>query len=151
MDMVGKLIAASAALIALVVSPLAPLAEADASSPTLIQSGGVLCVVSANDVSRGGGPMVVCQRSDGAPWAQAPFSTTKPWPRLNLAVVRGSAEFYWDAGDIAGPQPVNLGSGQTYHVNGWTIQVGDPQTTYLFDATKHGISVGPDFVRSIWV
>jgi hypothetical protein len=146
----GK-VCAAAALIALAVGPLSARAVADAGSPVLTQIGGVMCSVSANDVPRGGGPMVTCQLSDGRPFPQAFFSSTKPNPRFNLAVVRASGEFIWDVGSVAGPQPLNLAAGQTYHINGWTIQADPVRSTYVYDATKHGMWIGPDLVHPLWV
>jgi nitrate reductase NapE component len=149
--MVLKVCATLAATIALVLSPLPPRAAAEAGAPVLTQIGGVLCSVSADDVPRGGGPMVTCQRSDGKPFAQAPFSVTKPWPMLNLAVVRGTGQFTWELGNIAGPPPVNLVAGQTYHFNGWTIKAGETRSDITYDATSHGMFIGPDFVHALWI
>jgi hypothetical protein len=145
----GK-VGAAAALIALVGGPLAPPAVADSNSPVLTQIGGVTCSVSANDVPRGGGPMVTCQRTDGKPFAQAQFSATKPNPMLNLAVVRGTGQFTWEYGSILGGQPLNLSPGQTYHINGWTIVAGETRSDIVYDATKHGMFIGPDLVHPLW-
>ena len=145
--MVGKLSAGLVALVALAVVPLPARAVADADAPVLIQTSGVLCAVSANDVPRGGGPTVACQRVDGQPFGQAPFSTTKPNPKLNLAVVRGGGQFQWDYGSVAGGQPINLAVGQTYHVNGWTIEAGELRSTYAYGKAEHGFWINQDFVH----
>jgi hypothetical protein len=150
----GQAAAAVAALIALAVCPLAPGAVADVGSAVLIQRGNVLCAVSANDVPRGGGPTVACQLSDGSPFAQSPFSTSKPYPKLNVAVMRGGGQLEWNLGTAAGAQQVDgqvitIGAGQTYHVNGWTVQGNDIPTSITYDATGHGISIDPDRVRQL--
>jgi hypothetical protein len=44
---------------------LAPQAAGDADQTVLIENGKVRCQVSANDVARGGGPVVVCQQVGG--------------------------------------------------------------------------------------
>ena len=143
----AKVTAAVVAPIAMVVCTLPALAVADASAPALVQFNGVLCSLSANDVPRGGGPMAVCQLSDGGPFPQAPFSTTKPYPKLNLAVVRGAGPFQYELGSVAGGQPVNLALGQTYHANGWTFLAAEGRSTVSYDSTGHGIWIGPDFVH----
>jgi hypothetical protein len=145
----GKLGAALVAPIAFVVCALPVQAVADASSPALLQFDGVLCSVSANDVPRGGEPTVACQLTNGQPFAQAPFSETKPNPRLTLAVVRAGGQFQWDLGSVAGGQPTNLSVGQTYHANGWTILAAEGRSTYSNDATGHGMWIGPDYVHPI--
>jgi hypothetical protein len=84
-------------------------------------------LVSADNVPQGGGPMVVCQQTDGQAFPQAPYAAQKNSTRLNLAVMRGSGEFLYDMGGIPGSgeatdRDIILNNGQTYRVNGWTIQ-----------------------------
>lgn len=145
--MVVRLSAGLVALFALAVVPLPALAVADADAPVLIQSSGVLCAISANDVPRGGGPTVACQRADGLTFAQSPFSNTKPNPKLNLAVVRGGGQFQWEYGSVAGGQPINLAVGQTYNVDGWTIEAGELRSTYAYGKAAHGFWINQDFVH----
>ena len=101
------------------------------------------CLVSADNVPFGGGPMVVCQPSDGQPFPQEPWETSKFDERLNLAVKRGTGEFYWDRGSIAAAgQETVVSQGQTYHVNGWTIQPEATFTKFTYDATSKGMFLG---------
>jgi hypothetical protein len=146
-NMLVRLSAGLVALFALAVVPLPALAVADADAPVLIQSSGVLCAVSANDVARGGGPTVACQRADGLTFAQSPFSNTKPNPKTNLAVVRGGGQFQYELGSVAGGQPITLAAGQTYHANGWTFLAAEGRSTVSYDATGHGMWIGPDFIH----
>lgn len=147
-----QVIAASGALIALVASPMAPQAAADDGPTVLIESGKVRCVVSADDVQRGGGPYAVCQQTNGEPWGTAQFAQEKNATRLNLAVLRGTGEFRWQKGDISGSgegtdQDIVLSPGQSYHGNGWTIQAEDLRTRFTYDATGHGMFVSVAYVR----
>ncbi|MGE2720448.1 hypothetical protein [Mycolicibacterium celeriflavum] len=141
-----------AALSMLLAWPLAPRAAADVGQLVVVGGGTVRCLVSADDVKRGGGPIVVCQRVDGQPWGQAPWETSKFNNRLNLAVVRGTGEMYWERGvvpaanDAAGGE-VAVDVGQTYHVDGWTIQGENLRTRFTYDATGHGLFINGADVR----
>jgi hypothetical protein len=60
--------------------------------------------------------------------------------------MRGTGEFTWEKGSIAGPgeatdQTINLESGQTYRINGWTIQPDDQRTRFTSDTSGHGMLV----------
>jgi hypothetical protein len=150
--MVRQVIAASGALIVLIAFPLAPRAAADNGQTVLIQSAKVRCLVSADDVPRGGGPMVVCQKTDGQPWGPADWSASKNSVRLNLAVKRGTGEFYWAKGSISGEgeaaaQDIILNDGQTYHINGWTIEAYEYRTRFTYDGSGHGMFVNVGDVR----
>ncbi len=150
--MVRHGMAAAAALIVLIALPSAPRAAADAGHLVGSQSGKILCLVSADNVSLGGGPIVACQQSEGQPFSQAPWASTKHSVRLNRAVVRGTGEFFFDLGSVPGwagttAQDVNAGSGQT-NINGWTIQFDETSTRFTYDATGHGMSVSPAYIRS---
>jgi hypothetical protein len=94
--------------------------------------------------------MVVCQLTSGQPWGEAPFAASKEGVRLNLAVVRGTGEFTEEKGTISGPagQDINLDSGQTYRINGWTIQPDEHRTRFTYDATGHGMLVNAADVRT---
>jgi hypothetical protein len=147
--MIGQLTAASGALIALVAFPQLPQAAADPGQIVQIQNGTVQCVVSADDVTRGGGPWVVCQRADLAGFGRAPYSAEKYSVQLNLAAQRSTAEFYFTKGSIAGPgEGTPLSSGQTYHINGWTIQPEDQHTRFTNDVTDHGMLVNAEEART---
>jgi hypothetical protein len=56
--------AVAAALIVLIALPSAPRAATDAGQLVGSQSGKILCLVSADNVSLGGGPIVACQQFD---------------------------------------------------------------------------------------
>lgn len=147
--MIRQAVAASGALIALVAFPLAaPAAAADTDQLVLTQSGTLRCLVSADYVPQGGGPMVVCQLTDGQPFPQAPWAATKYSSRLNLAVMRGSGEFLYTKGSVPGSgADIVLNSGQT-QINGWTIQADEKRTRFTYDTSGHGVSVNPADVRS---
>lgn len=152
MDMIRQLIAASGALIAVVASPLAPTALADDGQVVMVQSGKVRCAVSADNMDRGGGPMVVCELSNGQPWGMSPWETSKYNARLNLAIVRATGEHYWDRGSITGSDAAAAGGlsvndGQTYNLHGWTIYSDGFRTRFTSDATRHGILVTEGYVR----
>ena len=123
--------------------PMAPPAVADDGQMIVTESGKVRCVVSADDVPRGGGPMVVCQPTDGGPFPQAAWATSKFDERLNLAVKRGTGEFTWSKGSITAPgQDMVLSTGQTYNVNGWTIESEETRTKFTYGATGKGMYLG---------
>ena len=148
--MVRQVLAASGALIALVACPLAPHATADDGQVVVVQNAQnapLRCLVSADNVARGGGPMVVCGRPDGAMFGQAPFSTEKYSVALNLAVQRGTGEFYFDKGVVEGTGGMALSNGQTYHINGWTIQPDDQRTRFTNDASGHGMLINAFVAR----
>jgi hypothetical protein len=148
--MVRRVIAATGALIALVALPLAPPASADDGQVVVIQGGTVRCAVSADNVDRGGGPMLVCERSDGQPYGMSPWETSKYNQRLNLAVIRGTGEFYWARGNITGSDAagdLTVNDGQTQKLDGWTIHSDGFRTLFTNDATKHGANVTQAQVR----
>ncbi len=150
--MVRHVITASGALMFLVGLPLAPQAAAADDQTVLISDSKVRCLVSANDFPRGGGPMLVCQQVDGQPWGAAPYALEKNASRLNLAIFRSTGEFRWDKGDIGAPVGATetvVSPGQTYHINGWTIQPEDLRTRFTYDATGHAIYVNVSDARPI--
>ncbi|WP_231740385.1 hypothetical protein [Mycobacterium sp. GA-1999] len=128
---------------------LAPPAAADPGQQVLLDSGAVRCLLSADEVAFGGGPMTVCALTNGQPWGMAPPETSKWNQRLNLAVVRGTGEFYWDRGLIADPvdAPVSVDGGQAYQVNGWTVQPEGLRTRITYDSTGHGIFINAVEIR----
>nr|WP_090341596.1 hypothetical protein [Mycolicibacterium malmesburyense]CRL71633.1 hypothetical protein CPGR_02013 [Mycolicibacterium malmesburyense] len=128
---------------------LAAPAAADPDQQVLLQNGTVRCLLSADETTFGGGPMAVCALTNGQPWAGAPFETSKWNQRLNLAVQRGTGEFYWDRGLIAEPAtpPVAVDSG-TYRTNGWTVQPEQGfRTRITNDASGKGFLINDASVR----
>jgi hypothetical protein len=69
---------------------------------------------------------------------------------MDLAVVRGTGEFTFEKGIIAGPATgdITLDAGQTYHLNGWTIQPDGHRARFTYDATGHGLLVNIADVRT---
>ena len=138
-------------IIAAIFGP-APWAAADNGQSVSTQSGKVRCYVHTNDASHGGGPLVVCQQRDGAPFPQAPMSAEYN-EQMNLAVVRGTGAFNWDIGNIPGSseataKDVTLNYGQTYHINGWTVLPSSDGTRFTNEATGHGMFVSVENISS---
>ena len=107
------------------------------------ESGKVRCLVSADNVPFGGGPMVVCQPAAGGPFPQAPWAASKFDERLDLAVKRGAGQFNWQKGNIAASgQDMVLSTGQTYSVNGWTIESEETRTKFTYNGTGKGMYLG---------
>lgn len=134
-----------------IVGPV-PWALADTGQSVRTQSGKMRCYVFANDVSHGGGPVVVCQQTDARPFPQAPISP-EYGSQMNLAVIRGSGAFNWDTGNIAGSgaamaNDILLNYGQSYKVNGWTILPSEDGTRFTNDGTGHGMFVSIDNVSA---
>jgi Ca-activated chloride channel family protein len=144
--MLRKVAAATGVLTVAVAMPLAPTASADDGTMVLTEGGKVRCLVSADNVPQGGGPMVVCEQADGQPFGLSPWAATKFSQRLNLAVKRGTGEFYWAKVPILGTGPgtgnVTLSEGQTYHINGWTIEPEQSRTKFTNDGTGKGMYLG---------
>jgi len=95
--------------------------------------------------------MVACQQSEGQPFSQAPWTSSKNSVRLNRAVVRGTGEFF-GLGSVPGwagttAQDANAGSGQT-HINGGCEVLDDSFPRFTYDASGHGMSVSPAYIRS---
>lgn len=150
--MVRQAIAASAVVTASIVFPSAGAAAAATGQVVLIEGGQVRCSVSADDLSQGGGPTVVCENISGLPWGQPGFATMKNSVPLNLAVLRGTGQFTWALGSVPAPgetsgDQVPVDEGQTYQVNGWTIQDEGLRTRITYDRSGHGMLVTPAYVR----
>jgi hypothetical protein len=126
------------------------LAAADSNGQVRTQSGKMRCIVSADDRSHGGGPLVVCQHTDASPFPSAPVSAQYN-EQFNLAVVRGNGALSWDIGNIPGSneaiaQDFVLTYGQPYHVNGWTVLPIVDGTRFTNDQTGHGMFINLDTV-----
>ena len=149
--MTRQLIAASGALIALAAWPLAPQAAADAGQVIQLQDGTVRCLISPADVPRGVKAEVNCE-TDGLMFGDSTWSTEKDSAPLNVAVMLGSGEFYFERGDVPGTaedsgQAASVAAGQTLHLNGWTI-TGEGYRTRIFnDASRHGLFINAVEVR----
>jgi hypothetical protein len=146
----ARIAAASATLLFLLAVLVAPPAMADDGRTVLLQDGKVRCALSGNNVDRGGGPMVVCELTNGQPFGMSPWETSKYNQRLNLAIVRATGELYWDRGTVNGSDAaggLSVGEGQTYNVDGWTVHADGFRTRITNDATKHGILVTEGYVR----
>lgn len=137
--------AASAALLVLCVYPSAPAGAADGDQTINVQSGQIRCLLSA-DFEGHGRPVTICARTDGGLFQTSPA-------KLNLAVVQGTGELYYEAGTIDTPPSADvvLAAGQTYNVNGWTVKAEELRTLIWYDDGRHGISVKPVEVQAIWI
>jgi hypothetical protein len=126
-------------------------ADADLDGQVRTQTGKLRCIVSANDVSHGGGPLVVCQHADASPFPSSPVSE-EYHAQLNLAVVRGNGALSWDIGNLPGSSEALsddtvLSYGQTYRINGWTILPNADGTRFTNDNTGHGMFINVDTVQ----
>lgn len=134
-------VAAAAALLLLGVNPVTPQATAaDPDQVVLVHGGQLRCLLSANYQNRGRAA-AVCGRTDGRGFGSSPMSTGKNPVRLNLVVLRGTGEMWWEAGTIPGApaDDVVVSPGQPYAVNGWTVTTSDIRTVVKDDATGHGV------------
>ncbi|MCZ8380483.1 hypothetical protein O6P37_16575 [Mycobacterium sp. CPCC 205372] len=150
MTMVGTFLAASAAVIAVTAYPLAAQAgAADGDQVVRVQDGKLRCLISTDDVPRGGGPMAVCGLSNGQPFGTSP-AVARYSPQQSLAVVRGTGERFWFSGTLPPADgDVVLGPGETYRVNGWTIR-NDPFKAFIVnDFYEHGMTINETEMRQI--
>ncbi|MEO3757118.1 hypothetical protein ABGB19_02350 [Mycobacterium sp. B14F4] len=146
----ARMTAASAALMLLLAVLFAPPAAADDGRVLILQGGTVRCALSADNVDRGGGPMAVCERANGQAWGMSPWETSKYNQRLNLAIVRGTGEMYWERGTISASNAAGglaVTAGQPYQADGWTATYDGFRTRITNDATRHGIFVTEGDVR----
>lgn len=127
---------------------MAPHAAADTGHQVTLDSGAVRCDLSADNPTFGTGPVAVCVLTNGQPWGMAPFETSKWNQRLNLAVVQGTGQFYWDRGDLPEPvsAPVTVDGGE-YQVNGWAVQPEGLRTKLTYLPTGHGIYINAGNIR----
>jgi hypothetical protein len=120
---------------------LAPLASAD---PTVghdakvnTQTPPMLCEIGSVDADPGVGPSVICQGS----FVQAPAGDDQ-------AFVTASGKFSYRSANIGVGSPHarfdTLVTGQTSHVQGWTVVAGGAGIRFTNDGTGHGMSIGSD-------
>jgi hypothetical protein len=123
---------------------LAPPAHA-AGQYVRTQSGLVRCLVTDSDQSRGGVPTVACDDARG--FQKAPVSRDDN-EHLQIAVVDASGKFSWDRGDIGGtPQnDLQLVTGQSLHIQGWTVAPVSDGTRFTNDGSGRGLFVRVDDV-----
>jgi hypothetical protein len=148
--MLRRLIAATGTLLAVVAVPLAPAAVADGPADghtVLALDGKVRCLLSTDDVPRGGGPMALCQLSNGQPIGAALYSQGKDSRKLDVALVHGKGQFYWDKGNIAPGQDTVVGNGQSVNINGWTVKDEGLRIRITNDASGHGLLLNEVDVR----
>lgn len=119
-------------------------AATDADQIIRLHDGQVRCLLSADFEDRGY-PAAVCARTDGGP-----FSTSHA--PLNLAVVQGTGELYYLKGTLPdlGSGDAVVGVGQTYRVNGWTVETEELRAFITYDVGRHGINVSPLEVLAVW-
>ena len=123
---------------------LAPPARA-AGQYVRTQSGLVRCLVTSSDPGRGGGPSVACDDDRG--FQKAPVSRADD-KHLEIAVVNAAGQFHWVNGDIGGTphDDVQLVTGQTLHIQGWTVAPVADGTRFTNDGSGHGLFVRVDDV-----
>jgi hypothetical protein len=157
-----KIALAGAGIICLT-SAFVPVAGADptAGHGTLVrtQSPDMRCEAGSDDSDvvpgvPGMGPHVVCQTS-GFP--QSPMNPP-PGPgwtgdplvlHQDQAIVTSSGQFSWRTANLGmappGQPDTMLVTGQTYHVQGWTIVPTNDGTMFTNDATGHGMNISGDY------
>ncbi len=117
----------------------------------LTQTPPMLCEIGSDDEEAGIGPNVVCQGD----FPQSPPEPCPSWPgqqcsvviHQDQAIVTASGDFsYRDANIGVGDHPTldTLTTGQTYHIQGWTIAASEARTTFTNDGTGHGMTIGSD-------
>jgi hypothetical protein len=133
-----KIAVAGLGIVALTCAALAradPTTEHDAKVTTVTPP--MLCEIGSDDATPGVGPNVVCQGS----FAQAP-------PDNDQAYVTASGQFRYRTANIGvgynHPTFDTLVAGQTYHIQGWTIDAGGDGIRFTHDTTGHGMFIGGD-------
>jgi len=147
--MFRELIAGSAAMLVLGACPFAPRATAaDGDQVIQVDDGQLRCMLSADYKGRGYA-MAVCGRTDGRGFGESPMSTGKFPVRLNLVVVRGTGEMWWEAGAVPASATGDavLSVGQSYVSNGWTVTTQPGRTVIKNDDSGHGLNVNAVDVR----
>ena len=102
-----------------------------------IQTPPMLCEIGSDDDTPGVGPNVVCQGS----FAQTSSDNDQ-------ALVTASGQFSYRTANIGvGYDHPPFGTvlpGQTYNVQGWTIEAGGDGVRFTHVATGHGMFIGAD-------
>jgi hypothetical protein len=119
----------------------APLAGADPTAghdaKVHIQTPPVLCEIGSDDADPGIGPNVICQGS----FVQAPAGDDQ-------AFVTASGQFSYRSANIGtgyNHAPFDtLVTGQSYHIQGWTVAAGGDGIRFTNDGTGHGMFIGSD-------
>jgi hypothetical protein len=97
----------------------------------------MLCEIGSDDETPGIGPNVVCQGS----FAQAS-------PDNDQALVTASGQFSYRTANIGvgydHPPFDTLVAGQTYYIQGWTVEAGGDGIRFTHDSTGHGMFIGSD-------
>lgn len=97
------------------------------------------CSVSSDD-GDGGGPQVVCQT---AGFPQAPMDPGAP--HRNQAIIYASGQFSWRTANLGlapvGQPDCSLAIGRTRRFQGWTMVPSSDDTTFINDATGHGMVI----------
>jgi len=115
---------------------LVPPASADGFQFVRTSSGQVRCGVGTSEVA--------CERTAGEGFLNAPTSGRPAGWHWNLAVANSGGGFRWDVGNIGGAyidQDLVMGYGQTYNINGWTIQTSSGGTRFTNNSTGRGMFV----------
>jgi hypothetical protein len=138
LGMLQKIALAGLGIAALTFAPPAsadPTAGHDAKVNT--QTPHMLCEIGSDDAAPGIGPNVICQGS----FVQAPADDDQ-------AFVTASGQFSYRSANIGigyNHAPFDtLVSGQTYHIQGWTVVAGGDGIRFTNDGTGHGMFIGSD-------
>ena len=87
--------------------------------------------------------MAAREPTAGAPFPQAPWAASKFDERLNLAVKTGHRRIHLEQKEYRGSPPRHGSTtGQTYNVDGWTIESEEPRTKFTYGATGKGMYLG---------
>ena len=119
----------------------APLAGADPTAghdaKVHIQTPPMLCEIGSDDADPGIGPNVICQGS---------FVRARAGD--DQAFVTASGQFSYRSANIGigyNHAPFDtLVSGQTYHIQGWTVAAGNDGIRFTNDGTGHGMTTSSD-------
>jgi hypothetical protein len=124
-----------------------------------IESGRVRCWVTATGAGTdNNGPTVICEASgpgvseggQNVGFLQAPMGNYGlHW---DDAVADSAGHFHFGDANIGGAHTENdlvLNYGQTYHVQGWTIQPSSDGTRFTNDNSRHGVFVSIENISSI--
>jgi serine/threonine-protein kinase len=97
------------------------------------RSGKTACQIRAEDVG--------CQVQWSVP---TPLQYGAP---ANGVRVSASGDWEWVTGDMGNQSYTTLAYGTTYRALGWTITPTSDRTTFTYDVTGHGMTVGVQGVK----